>query len=831
MRRIRKPDPTAAAANYTPDGLTTAQVEAKRKQFGENAFTREKSKGWKIFLRQFLDPLCFILFFSSGLAFLLREYVDAIVILAIVLINSTLSFIQEFRSEKTVEKLSELIDKQILVIRNKEQMLIDEEELVIGDVVILKGGDIVPADIKIMEANNLSVNESQLTGESVPLSKESQSKNLNNTLLFAGSIIERGHCQGVVYAVGNQTELGKIATLSRDIKKTTPYQKSLAEFSFSLLRIIGVTVVLILVGKSFFMPRVGSIEETILFIVALSMTVVPEALPMVTTITLSNGALQLSKHAVIVKRLSAIEDLGRVNLLCTDKTGTLTKDKLSITEVITEDEELFGKLAFASIEDLKVKNKKYINSFDRAFVRYVSKEIKEQVENWNQLSFLPFDPDARRRRSVVEDPKTKQAYLVVVGSAETLLKLSANKNKEKLMEMIRKSGKEGMRQLAIAYKKVNYTENFDILDQENNLRFLGFANLIDPLRKTAKATVDTARELGVEIKILTGDSLEVARYIGRQIGLVKAGDKVYTGDDLDKMTVPQFNRAIREAAVFARVTPEQKYDIIQELKMDQVVGYQGDGINDAPSLKLAHVGIAVNNATDVSKDSADIILLEDDLEVMVRGLRYGRRIFVNINKYIKHALVGNLGNFWSLAVFYVAFAKNLPMLPIQLLIANLIQDMPVMTIYSDNVDEEEISQPKATSQVKQIMKLSIILGVFSAVYYLMYFMLVGGQATAATRTNLFLFFTFTQLLVIISVRTKRFFWRGEKPSKMLLGAILVFILAATMMTYIPTVAGWMGFEALGLKDLVVLMGAAVIYMVVLDVAKVGLYRVSEKGFS
>jgi Mg2+-importing ATPase len=394
-----------------------------------------------------------------------------------------------------------------------------------------------------------------------------------------------------------------------------------------------------------------------------------------------------------------------------------------------------------------------------------------------------------------------------------------NQNYNKL---IVQSGKQAMRQLAIAYKEIDYNSDFDILSNEKDLIFLGFAKLLDPLRKTSKATIHKAKELGIEVKILTGDSLEVAAYIGKEIGLLKEGEMIYSGEELDKMTDLQLNNALRECSVFARVTPEQKYNIIKRLKLNNVVGYQGDGINDAPSLKLADVAVAVHNATDVAKDSADIVLLEDDLDVIINGIRYGRSIFFYFNKYIKHAMIGNIGNFFSLAFFYVAFSADVPMLPIQLLIGNLIQDMPLMSVFSDSVDDEEVSKPQVVSQVKSIIKTSLGLGVFTAVYYLAYFMIVGTEANPLTQTNLFLFYNFTQLLVIISVRSKHFFWQGSKPSRLLLGSVGFFMAFSVALTYIPFTAGFMGFAPLPLINFATLAIVTIVFIFLLDLAKVAL---------
>lgn len=828
MSQVFNPALATPTKGYSRTGLTSAQVTAKTKQYGENTFNKEEVKGWKVFCRQFINPLSFILLFAAALSIFMGEYSDAVVILVIVLLNSVLSFIQEFRSSKAVAKLSGLIERRVLVIRNAEQVIIDARHLVPGDTIILRGGDVVPADVKIIEAYSLTVSESQLTGESLPVSKGIGNADENDMLIFTGSVIEGGHCKGVVCATGNQSALGKIARLSKDTKKVTPYQKSLAEFSVWLLRLIGATVVLMLAIKSFTIGSASDFAEVLIFAIALAMTTVPEALPMITTINLSYGALQLAKRQVIVKRLSAIEGLGRMNLLCTDKTGTLTEDCLKVIEVVSEDKTLFQKLAYTTIEDLQVKNKKHITSFDRAFLQYVPEEVQLEVKDWTQICTLPFDPTARRRRVVVQNPHDHQCYLVVIGAPETLLELSGDGENASLHQSLKQSGKEGMRQLAIAYKEIEYSSEIDVLTEENELTFLGFAKLLDPLRKTAKKTMDKARALGVDVKILTGDSLEVAAYTGREIGLLKGDDRIYSGDDLEAMTEVEFNEALSNCSVFARVTPEQKYNIINRLKQDHVVGYQGDGINDAPSLKLADVSVAVHNATDVAKDSADIVLLEDDLSVIINSIQYGRSIFININKYVKHAMIGNLGNFFSMIFFYLAFAADIPMLAIQLLIGNIIQDMPLMAVFSDSVDEEEVQKSQALSQVKANVKASLILGAFTAVYYLLFFLITGTKATPRTYSMLFLFYNFTQILVVLSVRNKRFFWQGTKPSKLLLGTIAFFIALSVALVYLPVTAVLMGFAPLSLLNLAIVVGVTAGYIFFLDFAKMWMNKWSEK---
>jgi Mg2+-importing ATPase len=799
----------------SPTGLSAAEAHARLRRIGPNAFAKEKPSGPRTFFRQFFGPLNFILIFAAVLAFYMSDHNDAIAILSIVVLNSLLSFIQEFRSERAVARLSDLIERQTIVVRDGKQLSLDVSQLVPDDLVLLADGDVVPADLRLTAATELTVNESQLTGESVPQDKQPGAGHAG--LLYAGSIIEHGSCQAVVVATGNHTELGKIALLSKNTKKVTPYQKSISEFSFSVLRIIGVTILLMLVIKIPAIHGSSDLANTILFIIALAMTVVPEALPLIITISLSSGALKLAKHNVVVKRLSAIEDLGRINILCTDKTGTLTQDKLSVTSIAATDAKLFQQLALATTVDFHVHNNKHPNSFDAAFRAYVPEKLQATVADWQQLATLPFDPDARRRRVVVHDPRQSRSYLVVIGALEALLPLAKTDRQTYTVT-------PGQRQLAIAYKSVAYQPDFDILRHETGLTLLGVANLLDPLRPTARATVDLAKRLGVNVKILTGDAPEVAAYIGEQVGLTTADAPVYTGADLDRMTIPQFKKAIAACNIFARVNPEQKYRIIEQLKLTNVVGYQGDGINDAPSLKLADASVAVKNATDVAKDSADIVLLESDLSVIIKGIRTGRSIFVNINKYIKHAMIGDIGNFFSLAVFYVAFSTDLPLLPAQLLLANLIQDLPHLAISSDRVEPADVARPLAASQTKSVIRFSLLLGVFAAVFYLVYFLFVGTATTDLTRTNLFIFFNLTQLVVIISARRNGFFWRGAAPSRPLLSGLIFFAALSVLIPYLPFLAGPLGFAPLPLPELGIILAVTITFLFMIDFVKVGLNR-------
>lgn len=810
-------------------GLSQNEADRRRATYGLNVLEKSKNTAIRILGRQLKSSLVYLLAFASVFSFFLQDFSDGTIIAVILLINTLLGFFQEYRSEQAVEKLSQFISKQILVKRDGKTILIDESLLVPGDVIHLKEGDIVPADCKLLTADNLQVDESQLTGESVPVAKYVQSEKGNKldtpnaTVVFTGSVIEKGVADAVVYAIGNETELGKIASLSTKTRKITQYEKSLQAFSSFLIKIVLVTLVITFIVKIIITASFSQIPLLLLFIVALAIAVVPEALPVIATVTLSRGAMKLAKQDVIVKRLSSIEDLGNITLLCTDKTGTLTENKMTIQNMVTDDAVLFQQFAYATLESLDKPGEAGQNSYDAAFLAYIPAEIKEQASVYKQRQELPFDPEARRRRVVIENTLTHKCYLVVIGSAETLLEIADCPKKEQYLTEIINDGKQGLRHLAFAYREVTHTDHYNILEQERDLTFLGFVTLIDPLRPGTKQTIEMAKSLGVAIKILTGDSKEVAEYVARQIGL---GGDVYVGDELEKMPPEELKRAVTTNSVFARVSPAQKYAIIQVLKQENVVGYQGDGINDAPALKLADVAIAVDSATDVAKENADIILLKKDLEVIIDGIREGRGIFVNINKYLKYTLVGNFGNFFALAFLFL-LALDLPLLPVQLLLTSLITDVPLITIASDTVDDDELWRP-SKYDAHALMLISLILGSLTAFFELLFFVLVKSRSPSFIQTSMFLYLTFLQLFVIVSIRNKDHFWKGKRPSWLLSIAIFLAFLVSLALPYIPVFGSLFHFIPLPLVELAIILALVVVYVFVLDFVKVWYHEIAVR---
>jgi Mg2+-importing ATPase len=811
-------------------GLSQAEASQRAVQYGPNALTKERTTALRVLVRQFQSALIYFLVVAAVIAFASNDLSDGVIITAILLINAALGFSQEYRSERAVEKLSHLISNQALVKRAGASMLIDVADLVPGDIVTLKEGDVVPADIKLLWAENIEVDESQLTGESVPVPKLVQTAAADSgdsSVIFAGSVVDEGEVTGVVYATADETSLGKIAALSSDIRKVTQYEKSLRAFSTMLMKIIGTALAVTLVVKIILEGGTGNISVLLIFLIALAVAVVPEALPVIATLTLSRGALKLAKEKVVVKRLSSLQDLGNVTLLCTDKTGTLTEGRMTIQRLVASDDALFQTLAYASTDRSSLGTQGTQTSFDAAFEAFIPEGIKKSASALSITHELPFDPKVRRRRVFLADTATGKGYLVVIGSAETLLEIAHCDTEQAYRDQIAAEGREGMRHLAIAYREIDPGETGDIQSLEKDLEFLGFVALSDPLRSSTRQVLSTAQQLGVAIKILTGDSTEVAGYVAREVGLIPEGGKVYSGDELLSMSPADFIQAATECSVFARVSPEQKFALIHALKTRFVVGYQGDGINDAPALKLADVAIAVDSATEVAKASADIILLDSDLGVIVNAIKYGRAIFANISKYIKYTMVGNFGNFFALAILYL-LATDLPLLPRQVLLISLLTDLPLVAISTDSVSSTELEQPDRYS-ARALLSVSLVLGTLTAFVELIFFATLRGQAASASQTNLYLFLSLTQLVVIVSIRNRDHFWRAIRPSGVLISAMIFTGALALAIPYVGPTARLFSFSAPSLREVGVVLLASALYVLALDTIKVWFYKLSDRN--
>ncbi|KKT68041.1 MAG: Cation-transporting P-type ATPase, partial [Candidatus Uhrbacteria bacterium GW2011_GWF2_44_350] len=756
-------------------GLTSVEAVSRLECCGKNEFRVSAVTWWQVLLRQFKSPFLYLLVAAAVLAFVLGERIDAIMIAAFVVINVLIGFAQEYHSEKAVAMLKKMVSSKVLVCRDGKEVLLDSRELVPGDCVILKNGDRLQADLRWIKVDNLLVNESVLTGESVlvektvePLDQAATDFFSAKNIGFSGTSVAAGRGLGIVVATGAEVEFNKIAGLATQTEAPGPFEKGIAEFSSFILRLILLTLLAVFLLNWLIKGGSADIPELLIFSIALAVSVIPEALPLVTTMTLSRGALRLAKKKVVAKKLSAIEDLGSIDILCTDKTGTVTENLMRVAGIFSDNENKCLRLSALAAPPVDPKTSVLRANFDGAILDYLSEDLRSQIRTVERENEIPFDPIRRWNSVVVEEDGKK--ILIVRGAPEELIKLSLIKKTEieKINNWVSLQGHQGNRVLAVAFRE---SKKESVRAEDGGLTFAGVVAFADPVKATAASAIAEANKLGVQVKILTGDSLEVAGSVAQKIGLIKSFDQVISGEAWTKL--PEAERAVAalKYAVFARVTPEHKFLIIKALKEKFEVGFLGDGINDAPALKIAHVGLAVDDASDVAREAADLVLLDHDLSVIVSGIREGREIFANTSKYIKVTLTSNFGNFIAVAIATLLI-DFLPMLPIQLLLLNLLSDFPMIAIATDNVDAEELKRPRHYN-VREIATAALVLGVVSTIFDLIFFWIFSRISPEVLWTNWFIASVLTELILILSLRTKKPFFRAKRPATVLISLALI----------------------------------------------------------
>jgi Mg2+-importing ATPase len=770
------------------NGLSQREVEQRQKQYGSNLIQARIIHWWQILIRQFSSSFVYLLLVAATLAFLLREYLDGSMILLFVGINALLGFYQEYRSEQTVRLLKKYLLLKVRVRRDGQETLIDGLTLVPGDIVILQVGDIIPADVRLLTTQNLLVDESVLTGESFPVKKKEaalhqkiEAVHKAENIGFSGTTVVEGKAEGIVVATGKKTIIGGVTKLTLETERESSFEKAIRQLSRLILFLVLITLTLVFLSHLFIKSSSISVFELLLFSIALAVSVIPEALPVVMTFSLSRGALRLAKNKVVVKRLSAIEDLGSIEVLCADKTGTLTENSLSVASIYGDQTEaclFYANLAGYVLADQKEPS---TNAFDKAIWQKTDPQQREALTQYNKVSEIPFDSQRRRDTVLVEHG---QGYeLVVRGAPEVLMGFAENLNqqqKQKLNHWIVKEGEEGRRVLGIAKLTGIKSKNYKLNQDDKNLTFLGLISFMDPIKKTTLDAVKKAQQLGIEIKILTGDRKEVAGAVAMEVGLIQSPKAVITGEAFNKLSPAAQVKAVHQYQVFARVTPQQKYNIIQLLEKDKEVGFLGEGINDAPALKAANVALVVQGAADIAREAADIVLLKKSLAVIIDGVKEGREVFANTIKYIKTTLASNFGNFYAIAIASLLI-DYLPLLPLQILLLNLLSDFPMIAIATDNVSPEDLLQPKKY-QIKDLGIVSMLLGAISSVFDFLFFWLFVRYGPDVLRTNWFIGSVLTELILIFSLRTRFFSFKAKRPSfslfSLAVGAALITIILA-----------------------------------------------------
>jgi len=800
-------------------GLTEEEAERRLEIYGYNEIRKKGITPLQKLLQQILNPMILLLLAASIVSYFSGERIDAIIIDVIIAISITLDLIQEHKASKAAELLRKKVCVTATVIRNGEKKEIEVKKIVPGDVVLLSAGDVVPADCKVISAKDLFVDESSLTGESYPVEKDT----IKNNLLMMGSSIISGSGVAIVEATGEKTEYWKIV---KGIERTTEteFERSLRSFGNMLLRINFILVFFVFIINAFFKR---SFIESLLFSIAVVVGLTPELLPLIVTLNLSFGAIKMSKKGTIVKKLSSIQNFGSMDVLCTDKTGTLTQNKITLVKYVdpngkTNDEVFLFSYVHSSFQT-GVKN-----PFDQAVLEYK----KIEIPDFKKVDEIPFD-NIRRRTSIVVEKDGKK-FMVTKGAPEDVLAvcnkikkdneiLEFDQNiKEGVLQVFRSISYEGFRVLGLAIKEVETKEVYKKED-EKEMTFIGFIVFYDPPKESAKITLKLLRRAGIKVKILTGDDEFVTRKVCETVGYKIKGRIVY-GNEIPQMSDEALERIVEKCNVFVRVTPVQKARIVNALKKRHVVGFLGDGVNDASSIKQADIGISVENAVDVAKESADIILTTNDLRILYDGVIEGRKTIENTNKYIKMAISSNFGNMLSVAIGSL-FLPFLPMLPTQVLLNNLLYDVSQLALPLDNVDESSIKKPRRLD-VEVLKKFMISFGPISSIFDLLVFAILLSVIKVPEHTFQTVWFIesiATQTLVIFVIRTKAVPFIKSKPNKVLVFNILLIVAIAALIPY-TGLAQLFKFESLEPSLLLLILGIVITYLAVTEYAKTKFYK-------
>jgi Mg2+-importing ATPase len=801
-----------------PPGLTSAEATARLLRWGPNELAPPRRfENLRQLAAWFASPLIVILFLASAASAAFGQLWSSAVIALMILLGVALNFTQAYRSQVAARRLRERVAQRATVVRDGVAREITVREVVPGDVVHLAAGDLVPADGRLASAKDLFLNEAALTGESLPVEKHGTAAVLRGTSVVSGVGV------AVVERTGAATEFGRVAAQLVGRPPETEFERGTRRFGFLILQVVIFLVLFVFLVNALFRR---DLLESFLFAVALAVGLTPELLPMIVSVTLASGAVRMAKKGVIVKQLAAIENFGSMDVLCSDKTGTLTRGEIVVDRHVNlrgnNDEEVIRLAALNSAFQTGLKS-----PMDEAILRHEH----PAASAYARVDEIPFDFSRRRLSVVVEDGGER--LLVTKGAPESVLPICARvrlDGAETALDapfladadaLFRRLSSEGYRVLAVASRAVPRQTAYAVAD-ERELTLAGFAAFLDPAREDVEETLAALREDGIEVKILTGDNELVTRRICGQVGL--ATGEIVLGADVDRMSDPALAAVAERTTVFARVSPTQKNRIILALRArGHVVGCVGDGINDAPALRSADVGISVENAVDVARDAADIILLEKGLHVLHDGVVEGRRSFGNIMKYVLMGTSSNFGNMLSMAAATL-FLPFLPMLPLQILLNNFLYDLSQVAIPSDRVDRSYLVKPKRWN-VAFIRRYMLVIGPISSLYDLLTFWVMLALFHADERlfhTGWFVESLATQTLVIFVIRTARRPWESP-PSRALAAGVGGSVLAGALLPFTP-LAAWLGFVPLPPLFFVVLVAMIATYLGLVEAAKRWFYR-------
>jgi len=840
----------AQTLNSSADGLDINEVSFRISKFGRNEIldSKDKNKVWRILLNQFSDFMIIILIIAAIVSGIVSDLTDTIIILSIVFINAFVGFIQEYRAEKALDALKNMAQSKAEVLRNKELIKVNTSELVPGDVISLKSGDIIPADIRFIKVHSLKVDESTLTGESINTEKNIEvlpesilSVGDRTNMGFKGTFVTSGRGTAFVVETGMRTELGQIAKMIQKDDRNTPLQKKLADFGKRLSLIILLICTLIFISGWL---RGESLMDMLLLSISLAVAAIPEALPALVTISLALGAKKLIKHHVLVRKLPAVETLGSVSYICTDKTGTLTINKMTVEKVFEIDKSIrlpgiSGNNLLLSVMALnsdvfKNEGEDWIGeSTELALVKYALSKNYDKTDletSYPRIAEIPFD-SGRKCMSTLH--QTSEGILVITkGAIEMLTQTPDLKNGNVITELNQKvntMSKSGYRVLGYAYKLIKKLPDEIIPEQiESSLTLIGFAAMIDPPRKEVRESISQCKEAGITPVMITGDHKLTASAIASNLGIIStSNDLVLTGSELMKLNDEQFQLLVEKVKVYARVDPEQKLRIINALQSkNHFVAMTGDGVNDAPALKNADIGIAMGiNGTEVSKEAAHMILLDDNFATIVKAIRHGRKIFDNILKFIKYIMTGNSGEIWAITLAPF-FGLPIPLLAIHILWINLVTDgLPGLALASEPAEPSIMKRiPRNPNQnifggsmAWHILWVGLLLGLVT----------LGIQAWAIKNNNpngqtmAFSVLCFSQLGHAMAIRSTKqsVFTIGIFSNKPMVLALSLTVLLQILIIYLPVFNEIFKTKPLSLTELSITLAASAIVFLAVEIEK------------
>ena len=847
-------------------GLDSEQVEENRDLYGENTITKgQEDSIFKKIYESIINPFTIILLVIAFISLVTNVWLakpgqedptTSIIIVVLVLISGGIRFVQELRSDKATTNLSKMIVNTATVIRGGLEQELPIDELVVGDLVKLSAGDMIPADVILFESRDFFVQQSGLTGESDAVEKLALNKATNQnveslleaeSLAFMGTNVISGSATAMVLAVGDDTMMGAIEQTLNTYDEPTSFEREMNSISWLLIRLMLVMVPIVFFANGL---TDGDWLEAGVFALSVGVGLTPEMLPMIITASLAKGSIIMAKEKVVIKKLNAIQDLGAIDILCTDKTGTLTQDEIVLEYPL----DIHGDL------DMAVLRRAYLNShfqtglknlMDRAIISRTEKEAKEHVilqnldTSFQKIDELPFDFE-RRRMSVIVKDDSNVVSMVTKGALEEMLTISTHVEyrgeiipitegiRQEVLAEVGQLNRQGLRVLGVGYKSGLREDYAYAVDDESDMILTGYLAFLDPPKPSAAPAIQALLEHGVRTKILTGDNEKVTQAICEKVGLDV--EHMLLGADIDQMTDQELAEMVEKVTVFAKLSPDQKARIILQLKKNgHAVGYMGDGINDAPSMKVADVGISVDTAVDIAKETADVILLDKDLMVLETGIVEGRKVYANMTKYIKMTVSSNFGNIFSLLVASI-FLPFLPMAPVHLIVLNLVYDLSCVALPFDNVDQDFLKQPH-TWEAKSITRFMVWMGPISSIFdvltfIFLYFIIVPlvtgyhyvhGSESALQfiilfQTGWFIESMWSQTMVIHMLRTAKVPFVQSRPAWLVILTTLVAAIFVTSLPYGPLV-NILRLAPLGLPYFLFLVGIIFLYMFSVTVIK------------